>query len=305
MSAPAASVVVPTYGRPERLAACLEALAAQEPPPGGFEVVVVDDGSPVPAEAVARPFASRLALTVVRQGNAGPAAARNAGAAAAAGALLAFTDDDCAPAPGWLQALAEAARQNPGALLAGRTVNALPGNPYATASQLLIDYLYEYFAPESGRVPLVASNNLAVPAGAFAAMGGFDAGFPLAAGEDRDLCARWHEAGRPFATVPDAVVAHAHDLTAGGFVRQHLAYGRGAYRYHVRRPSGGLRPEPLAFYTGLVSFPLGQARGVRPLALAGLLAVSQIANVAGYALGALAARPAAGRNGRGRGTPGS
>ncbi|MEM1118139.1 MAG: glycosyltransferase [Bacteroidota bacterium] len=283
---PAVSVIVPTYGRPEALAACLAALACLDVPPGGFEVIVVDDGSPEPASGIAAPFHDRLDLSVVRQANAGPAVARNTGATRARGALLAFTDDDCRPAASWLTALTEAAAAHPGALLAGRTTNALPDNPYAEASQLLISYLYDYFGPSSGRVLLVASNNLAVPAEGFRALGGFDTTFDRAAGEDRDFSARWHEAGRPATFVPEAVIHHAHRMGLRGYWRQHAQYGRGAMRYHHRRQERGVEasgPEPLGFYVGLVAYPLRTSWRPRAWLHAGLLGVSQVANALGYA----------------------
>ena len=65
--------------------------------------------------------------------------------------------------------------------MGGRTVNALDENPYASATQLLVDYLSEW-TRASGRVAFFASNNLAVPTALFRARGGFDTGFPLAAG---------------------------------------------------------------------------------------------------------------------------
>lgn len=283
---PAISVVIPTYDRPRRLAACLEALARQEPPEGGFEVIVVDDGSPTPVASVAGPFRDRLDVDVVRQENAGPAAARNVGAARARGALIAFTDDDCQPDPGWLWAYAEAAAAHPGHLLIGRTFNALRTNPYAEASQLLLAYLYEYFGPDSGRTLLVASNNMVLPVDAFHALGGFDPRFGLAAGEDRDFAARWHEAGRAATSVPGAVVQHGHEMGLAGFWRQHSHYGRGAARYHALRVARGasrLRPEPLRFYTDLVAYPLRRSRRPEAWLHAALLGVAQVANVAGYA----------------------
>ncbi|MBE7561352.1 glycosyltransferase family 2 protein, partial [bacterium] len=102
MTTPAVSVVIPVYNDAERLAACLAALAAQEGVAGGFEVVVVDDGSSDGPEAVVAEYAfARL----VRQEKAGPAAARNRGAAEARAPLLAFIDSDCIPRPDWLAQL--------------------------------------------------------------------------------------------------------------------------------------------------------------------------------------------------------
>jgi glycosyltransferase involved in cell wall biosynthesis len=91
------SVIIPTLGRPRALRACLEALCESDYERGRFEVIIVDDGSPAPLERAVNPFAEQLHIKMLRQGNAGPASARNAAAAMARGELLAFTDDDCLP----------------------------------------------------------------------------------------------------------------------------------------------------------------------------------------------------------------
>lgn len=95
------SVIIAARNAAATLGATLAALAAQdrsEP----FEVVVVDDGSDDDTRAVAAGAA--LDVTVVRERGVGPGPARNAGVAAASGDLLAFTDADCVPTPGWLRA---------------------------------------------------------------------------------------------------------------------------------------------------------------------------------------------------------
>ena len=71
-------------------------------PQDRFEVIVVDDGSEPPMDSVVSFFRDRLELVLLSQANSGPAAARNTGAAQAKGKFLAFTDDDCTPAPDWL-----------------------------------------------------------------------------------------------------------------------------------------------------------------------------------------------------------
>jgi glycosyltransferase involved in cell wall biosynthesis len=287
VNAPDFSVVVPTYRRPAALAACLEALATLDYPADRFEVVVVDDGSPEPASGVAAPFAARLPLQMLRQPNQGPAAARNAGAQAAHGRWLAFTDDDCRPAPGWLAALRQVFSAAPDALVGGRTVNVLTTNPYAVASQQLIDFLYGWYNRAERTDWFFASNNLALPREAFLAAGGFDTRFPQAAGEDRELCDRWAHLGHPFRSAPDAIVNHAHTMSLGGFVRQHTTYGRAAFHFHrVRqaRGQGRLTPEPLAFYRGLLGHPFQHRQAGAALVGAGLVALSQVANTAGYFL---------------------
>jgi GT2 family glycosyltransferase len=279
------SVVIPTYARSEQLAACLESLARLDYPHDRFEVIVVDDGSQVPPEATVAAFRDRLDLTLLMQSHAGPAAARNAGAARAKGELLGFTDDDCAPAPGWLSALALASARRPDRALGGRTENALPDSRYATASQLLISYLYGYYNSGCSAVCFVASNNLAVPADHFRGLGGFDATYPRAGGEDRDFCDRWLGQGYQIAYVPEAVIYHAHALSLRSFWRQHMTYGRGALHYHQGRARRGQRRiavEPPSFYLNLLRYPFLQVRGRQAWALGSLLLLSQAANAAGF-----------------------
>ena len=108
------------------------------------------------------------------------------------------------------------------------------------------------------------------------------------ASEDRDLCDRWRASGRGLRSAPDAVVRHAHDLDLPGFVRQHVAYGRGAARYHrarALRGTGRLRDEA-AFHLDATLWlhtarlqPTKRAVGMVPL-----LALWQAANAAGYLL---------------------
>src|SRR6266480_5580198 len=99
------SIIVPTHNRPQQLAACLDSLAGLDFPRDRFEVVVVDDESAKPLDAVVSPFRERLHLVLVRQKQAGPAAARNRGSTEARGCYLAFTDDDCRADSAWLRRL--------------------------------------------------------------------------------------------------------------------------------------------------------------------------------------------------------
>lgn len=280
------SIVIPTYNRPERLSKCLQSLMALDYPRDRFEVVVVDDGSKASLESVVRPFAETLTLQFIRQPNAGPASARNTGANAAQGAWLVFTDDDCQPAPSWLTALEAAIAAEPEALIGGKTLNALPENLCSTASQLLIDYLYEYFNPSSGGASFFASNNFAVPRQRFQTLGGFDTSFPLAAGEDREFCDRWRHANLPLRYAPEMQIYHAHQLTLKTFWRQHFNYGRGAYCFHkarATRTDSGIQVERWAFYWNLLTYPLGRLSPLRGLMASALMFVSQVANVSGFA----------------------
>ena len=145
MPTPLFSIIVPTFQRPSQLEGCLTALARQRCSPERFEVIVVDDGSDtLPARAVTA-WNGSIPVKLIRQRHAGPATARNRGALEASGTVLAFTDDDCRPAPDWLRRLDDRFAAAPDCAVAGRTMNRLAGNAYSTASQTLTDYLYAHY----------------------------------------------------------------------------------------------------------------------------------------------------------------
>jgi glycosyltransferase involved in cell wall biosynthesis len=282
------SLIIPSYNRPTQLAACLEAVSRQEYPCDRYEVIVVDDGSETPTAPFVEPFRSRIALRLIIQQNSGPAAARNNGAAAANGRFLVFTDDDCRPSPDWLAALARHYLQYPKPCHAvtGKTINGLRTNIYSTASQHLIDYLYSHFNTDADRACFLTSNNLALPVECFREAGGFDTAFSRAAGEDRDFTERLLETGGQLRYDPEVTIHHAHPLTLTSFLRQHFNYGRAAFCFHrlraVRRKAR-ITFEPFAFYLNLVRYPFTQP-GPRAgsMALAFLLAVTQLVNAAGF-----------------------
>lgn len=247
-------------------------------------MIVVDDGSPVPVAPVVERYANPLNVRVVRQENAGPAAARNTGAGCATGNYLVFLDDDCALASDYLCVLAHCCADHPDSMIGGCTVNSIPANLFASASQLMIDYFYEGYGADAPPT-FFTSNNLALPKKLFHAVGGFDTTFPLAAGEDRELCDRWLAHGLPMTYAPDAKVSHAHAMTLVGFWRQHVTYGRGSYHFHrlrARRRRETVRLERLSFYVELLRYPLRRGRGTRAWRLLGLMALSQGANAVGF-----------------------
>ena len=283
--APTYTVVVPTFERPDALERCLDALGAQTLERDRFEVIVVDDGSREPPRAVVARAAAALDVRLLEQPNAGPATARNTGARAAHGEYVVFTDDDCRPDPEWLRAIDAAAASHPGCAIGGRVANALGDGLYSTASQLLIEFLYEYFNVDETGGRFFITSNLALPARAFHDIGGFDVSFPLAAAEDRDLCDRWREAGLAMIYCESAVVHHAHALGLRSFCRQHFSYGRGAFHLHrarARRGEAPLRVEPVRFYARLVAYPFGRTAAMRAVVLSALLALSQGVYVSGY-----------------------
>jgi glycosyltransferase involved in cell wall biosynthesis len=156
------SVVVPTIAPPPVLDGCLGALSLLRAPSSGFEVIIVDDGSPEPLDALVAPYRSRVDLTLIRQPNRGPGQARNAGAQIARGSFLAFTDADCRPEASWLNAFEQGFARTSAHMLGGRTINLLMRNPYSTASQLIVDIVYAFYNCDPDGARFFASNNIAV-----------------------------------------------------------------------------------------------------------------------------------------------
>ncbi|HMG76758.1 MAG TPA: glycosyltransferase [Pyrinomonadaceae bacterium] len=290
MLLPSFSIIIPTYSRPEQLAACLEAIARLDYPRERFEVIVVDDGSLSPSESVVASFSSRIEAKSLREHHAGPAAARNKGATCAAGDFLVFTDDDCLPDRDWLRAFAQHFMATPDYLIGGRTLNALPDNLYSAASQAIIEVVYEHFnAP--GDALFFASNNFAVPAETFRQVGGFDENFFTS--EDREFCDRWTCRGYRMTYAPEALIHHAHPLGLGTLWRQHFGYGRGAFRFHrLRRLRDGTRINPdRKFYFQLLRYPSVTEKGHRAVALTSLICWTQLASTAGFAWEMITHRP--------------
>jgi hypothetical protein len=175
---PLVSVVVPTLGRPELLERCLDALLAQDLAAHEYEIVVVDDG---PAEATRRLVQSRetdegtVVRYVANERGRGPAAARNLGWHAARAPLIAFTDDDCLPAAGWLRAGIRAFTDGVVGV-SGRLVMPLPSTPTD----------YELDAARLEGAEFVTANAF-YRRDALARVGGFDERFTSAWREDSDL----------------------------------------------------------------------------------------------------------------------
>ena len=278
------SIVIPTYNRPSQLSLCLQAVTGLDYPNDRFEVVVVDDGSAHPPNEIVSSFTTAFPLRLFRQERTGPAAARNFGSLHARGEFLAFTDDDCQPEAGWLRELAPHCAAKPDRIIGGRTINALPKNPYAETSQTIIEVVYSYFNADPDNARFFASNNFAVPAEQFRRMNGFAEQFVTS--EDREICARWRADGRRLTYAPEAIVYHAHDLDLASLWRQHFAYGRGARRFHGARSRQGdppFKPE-LAFYLKLLRASLAYRQKSHALRQTALMVWAQLANAAGFLL---------------------
>lgn len=236
------SVVVPTFRRPELLARCRAALATQTLPADQYEVIVVEDTH---AD--------------------GPAAARNRGWRPGTGELIAFTDDDTVPDPGWLAAGLAAFDRDPDlAAAAGWTEVPLPPVPT------------DYQRNEGGLAAAeFVTANCFVRRRVLEDVGGFDERFRAAWREDSDLHFTLLERGLKVGKVPDAVVVHPVRPAGWGVsVRQQrksqydaLLFNKHPELYRRRLPTG--RPwDYYAIVASLLALPVAAALGAWVIAAA-------------------------------------
>lgn len=234
------SAIIPTYERPDALRRCLETLQAQDLDASQLEVVVVDDGSRSDIGGVVAAVSAQgpIPMRYERQELAGLNSARNRGAAAASGEVLAFLDDDTLVSSGWARAFLSAFDGDRCAGAGGRVELSLAAPAPAWLAEVR-HYLAEYdlgsearwLDVDKDRVPVGA--NCAVRRSDFNRVGGFLSGFDriadsLISNGDTEFFCRLRAAGGTLRYEPEAHVIHcvpADRLTVRFFIRRHQAQG--------------------------------------------------------------------------------
>lgn len=231
---PEVAVVVATFRRPERLRSLLDGLTAQTDDSRRIEVIVVHEPHPDQETATVLADHPLIIRGTARAlpGTRGTATApmRNVGWRASWAPLVLFTDDDCRPAPDWVERLVEGATAAPGAVIQGRTVP----DPLEVATMEQTPW----FRTIAVDPPTFEAQtcNIAYPRQLLERLGGFDEDNCPAAGEDSDLCARARELGAAHRAAPDAVTYHAVEpIGFAGALRVTQRWDSLAY-IHKRHP---------------------------------------------------------------------
>jgi glycosyltransferase involved in cell wall biosynthesis len=301
------SVVIATRNRPADLRACLAALSRQEAAP--LEIVVADSASddPVAVESVAREAGARL----VRCERRGLSLARNAGAAAARGSILAFLDDDCRVDAGWLAGLLRGFEDEGVGVVTGSFA---PLELETEAQRLFLEYAhmdrrgavphrFSRGVPMSRHWPLDAwrmgsGGNIAVRAEAFRSIGGFrldlGLGTPAHGGEDLFLLWSAIRGGRDVVYRADAMAWHRHHRGLPSLRRVMFGYGAGHAAYLRAAVRAGASRRQAAVYAASVWYDrlkrLARAVGRGQVARAALVLREGAGLIAGRRLGRRAER---------------
>jgi cellulose synthase/poly-beta-1,6-N-acetylglucosamine synthase-like glycosyltransferase len=232
----AVTVVVCSRDRPERLAAALGALRGALRP--GDRAIVVDSASTGPQTGET---ARAAGLKCVRVDRPGLSRARNAGVREADTEIVAFTDDDCSPAPGWLERLSSPFDDPAVGFVTGR-VGA--GGASGPGGSVLDRAAPEVFRGRRDPAGIGHGANMAFRRSALVELGPFDerlgAGSALRSGEDADMFFRCLEAGWTGVYVPGARITHDQWRDPRELVRLRYGYGlgNGAYRVKIARRLG-------------------------------------------------------------------
>jgi glycosyltransferase involved in cell wall biosynthesis len=233
--APRISIVIPHYNDAEALETCLVALAAQEADAIPFEVIVVDNGSRAMPDAVCATFpGTRLMLETTP----GPGPARNCGAAAAQGAILAFIDSDCWADPGWIAAINQAFA-DPAVSVIGGDVRIAPVDPdrmtVIEAYESVFGYRFQLYIE---RDRYTGTGNMAVRREVFEAVGPF-AGVDFA--EDMDWGRRALALGHAPRYVPQMRVRTPARRSFAELARKWDRHVAHFYEQNRARPGAGPR----------------------------------------------------------------
>lgn len=218
---PRISIIVPAFNAKDTIAPCLAALQGQAgfTPGIDFEIIVVDDGSTDNTASLAE----QMSVKVIRQANAGPAAARNAGVKAARGELVVFTDADCVPSASWLATLTEPFREDAVVGVKGSYQTKQHG---CISRFVQIEYESKYQRMKQyACIDFIDTYAAAFRKSVFLENGGFDPSFTKPSVEDQEFSFRLAAQGLKMVFQPGAVVYHIHDRTIGDYWNRKIQIG--------------------------------------------------------------------------------
>ena len=229
------SIIIPTFNGGARIHNCLDALLKQLDGLNA-EILVVNDGSTDDTIEVVKPYPK---VRLITQANAGPAAARNRGAAEARGAIILFTDDDCVPMHDWLNAML-APFEDPEVVGAKGIYRSHQKSLAARFVQIEYEDRYRLMAGLPS-IDFIDTYSAAFRRDRFLEMTGYDTSFPVACAEDIELSYRMSARGWKMKFVPNAIVYHTHPDTFSKYLKKKYKFAFWRVLAVRKNPSKGVK----------------------------------------------------------------
>ena len=213
------SFIIPVYNRPDEVDELLESLTKQTIK--DFEVVVVEDGSSIPCQAVVERYAALLDILYYSKPNSGPGQTRNYGAERSRGEYLIVLDSDCILPENYLAAVEAELNREPADAFGGPD----RAHPLFTPIQKAINYAMTSFFTtggiRGGKKKLdkfyPRSFNMGIRSDVYRALGGFS---KMRFGEDIDFSIRIFKGGYSCRLFPEAWVWHKRRTDLKKFFKQ-------------------------------------------------------------------------------------
>ena len=235
------SVVNPAYNAEKTIERALDSLFNQTFE-GRVEVIVVNDGSKDKTQEIVKNIIkkSKSKITLISQKNQGPAAARNAGAKAAKGKIVLFTDSDCVPEKDWVKEMLEPFKEKGIVGVQGRYRIFNKEKVVARFVQYEIEERYKRMEKQK-YIDFIGSYSAGYRRDVFLEFDGFDTSFKKASGEDPEISYRMADKGLKMVFAPNAIVYHSHPESLKKYLK--MKYGRGywgnlLYKKHPEKKMG-------------------------------------------------------------------
>jgi len=237
------SVLIPCYNQAAHIGHTIEATLNQTRSP--HEVIVVDDASTDASAQIVGQYPVKL---LRHRCNSGPAVARNTALQAASGEIVLYVDADAYAEAHLVETLLSAYEQHPSPQLAGVGGRGIETQIHTPSDRWRVTHAKQDFGDKRRyNVPYLFGLCASYYREVLLEVGGFDAFFPINAGEDADLGYRLIRAGYYLLYLPEAVVYHQHSDTTERLRR--VQYNWFYWSYLAKQRSG---LNPLSLVAGTI-----------------------------------------------------
>ncbi len=245
------SVIIPAYNSQKTIKGLLDSLFQQDFS-DVYEIIVVDDGSTDSTAAIVSGYDN---VKLIKQNNAGPAAARNKGAAEAKGDIILFTDSDCEAAPNWIDEMVKPFKGQPEIKGAKGIYKTKQKNLVARFVQLEYEDKYDLMKREK-YIDFIDTYSAGFRRDIFLDAGGYDISFPVACAEDVEFSYRLDSKGYKMVFNPKAIVFHRHPAKLKDYLAKKFKFAYWRVKAIRKNPDKALKDSHTPFIMKLQVFLL-------------------------------------------------